>query len=86
LLEGANILSSGVPGIGAAAYMGAKGVASVKDAVKMKLAREHNARYAQYALPTEGPSRDELIKALEAHIPGPKQSLLSRISSGLPTP
>lgn len=86
LLEGANILSSGVPGIGAAAYMGAKGVASVKDAVKMKLAREHNARYAQYALPAEGPSRDELIKALEAHIPGPKQSLLSRISSGLPTP
>ena len=83
VLEGANILSSGIPGIGAAAYMGAKGVASVKDAVKTKLAREHNARYAQYALPTQGPSRDELIKALEAQIPGPKPSLITRGSNAL---
>jgi len=85
VLEGANILSSGIPGGGAAAYMGVKGIASAKDAVKMKLAREHNARYAQYALPTEGPSRDALIAALEAQIPGPKPSLLNKVKLALPT-
>lgn len=83
VLEGVNILSSGMPGIGVAAYSGAKGIASVKDAVKMKLAREHNARYAQYALPTEGPKREELIRALEAQIPGPKPSILARGSNAL---
>jgi len=83
VLEGANILASGVPGIGAAAYGAAKAGAAVKDAVKMKLAREHNARYAQYALPTEGPSRDALIAALEAQIPGPKPSLVTRGASAL---
>ncbi len=77
LLEGANMVASGIPGVGTAVYMGAKGGAAIKDAVKMKLAREHNARYAQYALPTEGPSRDELIRQLEARI-APKQSLLTR--------
>lgn len=83
ILEGSNMLASGVAGVGTAAYMGAKGVAAGKDAIKAKLAREHNASYAKYALPTEGPSRDELIRALEAHIPGPKQSLLSRTTQGL---
>jgi hypothetical protein len=78
VLEGANVLSGGIPMVGAAAYTGARIAAAGKDAVKAKLAREHNAQYAKYALPTEGPSRDELIRALESHIPGPKQSLLTK--------
>ncbi len=78
VLEGANVLSGGIGGVGAAAYTGARIAASAKDAVKAKLAREHNYQYAKYALPTEGPSRDELIRALESHIPGPKQSLLTK--------
>lgn len=78
VLEGANVLSGGIGGVGAAAYTGARIAAAGKDAVKAKLAREHQAQYAKYALPTEGPSRDELIRALESHIPGPKQSLLTR--------
>ena len=72
------MLSGGVPLLGAASYTGARMAAGAKDAIKMKLAREHNARYAQYALPTEGPSRDALIAALESQIPGPKPSLISR--------
>jgi hypothetical protein len=76
--EAANFFIGGYPGAGSAVLATAKVGAMAKDAVKMKLAREHNARYAQYALPTEGPSRDELIRQLEARIPGPKQSLLAR--------
>lgn len=78
VVEGANMLSGGLTGLGAATYTGARMLAAGKDAVKMKLAREHNARYAQYALPTQGPDRDALIAALEAQIPGPKPSLLAR--------
>jgi hypothetical protein len=78
IMEGSNMLAGGVGGVGTALYTGARVAAAGKDAVKAKLAREHNAQYAKYALPTEGPSRDELIRALESHIPGPKQSLLTR--------
>jgi len=49
----------------------------------LELARAHNAQYAKYALPTEGPEREALIKALEAAIPGPKQSILRRGATGL---
>ena len=45
---------------------------------KTALAKERNLQLAKYALPTEGPKRDELIKQLEAFVPGPKQSLLTR--------
>lgn len=76
--EVSNYMLGGFPGAGTAILGAAKVGAMGKDAIKMKLARETNARYAQYALPTEGPSRDELIKALESRIPGPKQSLLAR--------
>ena len=78
VLEGANVLSGGIGGVGAAADTGARIAAAGKDAVKAKLAREHKAQYANSAVPTAGPSRDDLIRALESHIPGPKQSLLTR--------
>jgi hypothetical protein len=81
ILEGANMMSSGVPGVGVGLMIGSKAVNATKDAIKMKLAREHNAQYAKLALPVEGPSRDELIRQLEARIPGPKKSLLSRASN-----
>lgn len=78
VMEGSNMLAGGIGGVGTALYTGARAAAAGKDAIKTKLAREHNARYAQYALPTEGPSRDALIAALEAQIPGPKPSLVTR--------
>ena len=81
--EASNYFMGGVPAMGAAMLGVAKGGAMAKDMIKMKLAREHNARYAQYALPTEGPSRDALIAALEAQIPGPKPSLVTRGASAL---
>lgn len=77
-VEAGNFFMGGMPGIGSGLLATAKAGAMAKDAIKMKLAREHNARYAQYALPTEGPSRDALIAALESQIPGPKPSLLTR--------
>ena len=56
--EASSYFMGGMPGVGAAMLGAAKVGAAAKDAIKMKLAREHNARYAQYALPTEGPKRD----------------------------
>jgi hypothetical protein len=81
--EASSYFMGGMPGVGAGLLAGAKVAAKAKDVVKMKLAREHNARYAQYALPTEGPSRDALIAALEAQIPGPKPSLATRGANAL---
>jgi hypothetical protein len=83
ILEGANAVAGGYPLIPTLALATAKGGAMAKDAVKLALARNHNAQYAKYALPTEGPNRDALIKALEARIPGPKPSLLARGSNAL---
>ena len=57
---------------------GAKGFNMAKDAIEMKLAKERNAKLAKYSMPVEGPSRDELIRELEARIPGPKQSIVRR--------
>lgn len=85
-LETANILAHGYPGIGTVTLGGAKAVSATKHAISTKIARERNAQYAKYALPTEGPSRDELIQALEAAIPKPKLSLMSRARLALPTP
>jgi hypothetical protein len=81
--EASSYFMGGIPGAGAALLGAAKAGAVAKDAIKMKLAREHNARYAQYALPTEGPSREALIAALEAQIPGPKPSLVTRGANAL---
>lgn len=81
--EASSYFMGGMPGVGAGMLGAAKAGAMAKDAIKMKLAREHNARYAQYALPTEGPSRDALISALESQIPGPKPSLVTRGANAL---
>ncbi len=85
VLEGANMLSSGVPGVGAAAYAGSRVALAAKDRIKLLLAKEHNAQYAKLALPTEGPSRDELIKSLEqvANRNSPKPSLARRSAVAL---
>lgn len=82
-VEAGNFFMGGYPGVGSALLTAAKGGAMAKDAIRMKLAREHNARYAQYALPTEGPSREALIAALESQIPGPKPSLITRGANAL---
>jgi hypothetical protein len=81
--EAANYFIGGTPLIGSAVVGGAKIAGKATDVVKQKLYREQQARYAKYALPTEGPSRDALIKALEARIPSPKPSLLTRGSNAL---
>lgn len=83
ILEGSNMLAGGIGGVGTAAYTGAKIASAATHKAKTILAREHNARYAQYALPTEGPSRDALIAALESQIPGPKPSLVTRGANAL---
>lgn len=83
VLEGANILAGGPGGLASASYAGLKGVGKVKDAIAMKLAREHNARYARYALP-EGEDRAALIQTLDAIANRPpKQSLLRRGATAL---
>lgn len=83
---------AGLPtGIGGALGLGtsilgagmAKGSSAASFAIRTALAKERNLQLAKYALPTEGPSRDALIKALEARIPGPKPSLLARGTNAL---
>lgn len=82
IVEGASILGSGTPGIGTAVYMGMKGATAAKDAIATKVAREKNARYSEYAMPVEGPKREELIAALEAAANRPvKKSIVRRLSS-----
>ena len=56
----------------------------LKDIVKGKLQREHNARYVNLALPTNEPDRQALIRSLEGVVNRPvKQSLLRRGASAL---
>jgi hypothetical protein len=89
IAEGLNIggtlyAGGGLPGAGLAAYYGLKGAASVKDAIALKLAREHGTRYAKYALPQSGPERDALIQQLDAIAKAPpKQSILRRTAGTL---
>jgi hypothetical protein len=78
IAEGANAMAGGYPVLPTLALGSIKAGAMAKDAIKIKLAREHNAQYAKLALPVEGPSRDALIQSLEAAIPGPKQSIVRR--------
>ncbi len=77
-LETANILAHGTPGIGTALLAAAKTGNWAKHEVLTKLAREHNAQYAKLALPTEGPSRDQLIRQLEAVSRSQKPTIMSR--------
>lgn len=81
ILEGANMLSGGPGGAATALYGALRGGAAVKDAIAMKLAKEHNASYAKLALPVEAPAREELIKSLEAVANRQKPSMLSRANN-----
>jgi len=75
-------LSGGsIPGAGVAAYGAMKGATAVKDAISLKLVREHNTRYSKYAMPEAG-AREELIQALEAVASKPpKQSIVRRAAN-----
>lgn len=79
--EGLGALTTGYPGAGTLLYMGAKGASALKNKVEVALAKEHNAQLAKMALPTQGPSRDELIRNLEAIANKPKRSLLRSANS-----
>lgn len=77
-LGGMYLSGGSIPGAGVAAYSAMKGATAVKDAISLKLAREHNARYSKYAMPEAG-AREELIQALEAVASKPpKQSVIRR--------
>lgn len=84
IAEAIGAVTTGMPGIGVAAYQGAKGLSWVNHKIQTKLANERQLHFAEMALPVEGPKRDQLIKELEAFIPGPKQSLISRVAGKLP--
>lgn len=78
----------GQPGIGAmlgVASVAAKAATSnIKHAISTKIAKEKNAQFAKYALPTQGPDRDQLIRDLESFLPQPKQSIVRRTLNTLP--
>lgn len=79
VMEGASLMATGTPFLGAGAYYGARGASKLRDAIKSKLQREHNARYVNLALPTNEADRQALIRSLEAVVARPpKQSLLRR--------
>jgi hypothetical protein len=80
-LETANILAHGTPGVGTALLAAAKTGNWAKHEILTKLAKEHNAQYAKLALPTEGPSRDQLIRQLEAVANSQKPTLMGRAAS-----
>ena len=80
-LGGMYLSGGSIPGAGVAAYGAMKGATAVKDAISLKLAREHNARYSKYAMPEAG-AREELIQALEAVASKPpKQSIVRRAAN-----
>ena len=58
--------------------VGTKVVSAAAHKAKVALQQERNLQSAKLALPVEGPDRDLLIKQLEAFIPGPKQSIVTR--------
>ena len=84
VMEGSNMLAGGIGGVGTALYTGARVANAAKDAAKLKVFRENQAQYAKLALPTEGPSRDQLIKQLEAVMPQPKMTMLNKVKAALP--
>lgn len=84
-LEVGSAMAGGTPIIPSLVYGGLKGAGLAKDKIALALTNEHNAKYAKYALPTEGPDRDALIQQLDAIANRPpKQSLLSRVSRLIP--
>lgn len=85
IMEGAAAYSTGIPGIGGAAYLGAKAADKAKHYVSTKIAQEKNAQFAKLALPTQGPSRDQLIRDLESFVQtGKPQSIVRRTLNRLP--
>lgn len=89
IAEGMNVASmayagGGVPGLGAAVYGGSKAVGAAKHKIATKLAQERNFQIAKMVSASEGPDRDELIKALSAiAYPAVKPSLVNRASTAL---
>jgi len=84
MMEGASLIATGAPGLGTGVYYGLRGISKLKDTIKGKLQREHNAQYTKLALPTNEPDRQALIRSLEAVASRPpKQSLLRRGASTL---
>lgn len=81
-LSGGATIGAGLAATGAAVGAGKLGSIATH-AAKLALAKERNLQLAKYSLPTQGPSRDALIKSLEAAIPGPKQSRLVRGAAAL---
>ena len=82
--------ASGIPmGVGTVASLAASGAGFVLgkagSASKAKIIdlieKERNAKLAKYAMPVEGAERDQLIRELEARIPGPKQSMVRRATN-----
>lgn len=84
----------GTPAVGAVAAgaglaglkYGSKAVSAAKTHAIEALERNRNMSYSKMALPTNGPDRDWLIQQLEAVANAPpKQSLISKVKSALPT-
>ena len=71
--------TAGYPGIGLT-LMGGKAAGDISYFAKTKLAKKTNEAYADLVTST-GPNRDELIRQLESHLPGPKSSILMRASN-----
>jgi len=82
---------AGAPGLASGTYAVARTAAFVKDKIANAMQREHNLQYAKYALPTEGPSREQLIRQLEgvaadyARKQSPRLSVGSKARLALPT-
>ena len=84
IIEGANLLATGMPGAGASLYFGARGATKLKDMVRGKLQRSHNAQYTKLALPNTSEERQFLINTLDRlSMPKPKQSLVRRGAASL---
>jgi len=85
ILEMANMATSGIPGLGAATYLGAKGLSAAKfKYADLPLARARNEKISDLLTAT-GEDRNELIRILESHIQQPKLSLANRARLALPT-
>lgn len=84
IVEGANLMATGLPGAGAGLYYGARGATKLKDMVRGKLQREKNAQYTKLALPNTPEERQALIDTLDRlSMPKPRQSILRRGAGAL---
>lgn len=76
---------SGVPGLGTAAYLGAKGISAAKfKYADLPLAKARNSKITDLLTAT-GEDRADLIRILESHIQQPKLSLANKARLALPT-